>query len=140
VAWGDGASRLTLDTMHLGSVGGEMRWETPDFGVARDRYDIEIAGGANRVRLVSHVSAIVPSRRRRRAGRTSSRSGAVERIVVGIDGSEAAAAVLRWAIPLARALDAEVIVVHVVELTTYDTRPLCLPLPLAVHFASDERE
>ncbi len=54
----------------------------------------------------------------------------IERIVVGIDGSEAAAAALRWAIPLARALDAEVIVVHVVELTTYDTRPLGLPLPI----------
>lgn len=44
-----GASRLTLDTMKLGSVGGETLWETPDFGAAPDRYDVEILGGANRV-------------------------------------------------------------------------------------------
>src|SRR5207245_8000742 len=43
------ASRLTLDTMQLGSVGGETRWETPDFGAAPDRYDVEIGGGAHRM-------------------------------------------------------------------------------------------
>jgi AcrR family transcriptional regulator len=46
---GIAASRLTLDTMHLGSVGGETRWETPDFGASADRYDVEIDGGAHRV-------------------------------------------------------------------------------------------
>jgi hypothetical protein len=46
---GAGASRLTLDTMHLGSVGGETRWETPDFGASPDRYDVEIDGGAHRM-------------------------------------------------------------------------------------------
>jgi hypothetical protein len=46
---GDGASKLTLDTMHLGSVGGETRWETPDFGAAPDRYDVEIGGGVYRM-------------------------------------------------------------------------------------------
>jgi nucleotide-binding universal stress UspA family protein len=55
---------------------------------------------------------------------------AARRIVVGVDGSEGSVAALRWAVPLARALDAEIIVVHVVELTTYDTRPLGLPLPV----------
>jgi AcrR family transcriptional regulator len=46
---GAGASRLTLDTMHLGSVGGETRWETPDFGASPDRYDVEVDGGAHRM-------------------------------------------------------------------------------------------
>jgi nucleotide-binding universal stress UspA family protein len=55
---------------------------------------------------------------------------AIERILVGIDGSEGAAAALRWATDLARAADAEVVVVHVVELMAYDTRPLGLPLPI----------
>jgi AcrR family transcriptional regulator len=45
----DGARKLTLDTMHLGSVGGETRWETPDFGAAPDRYDVEIGGGVYRM-------------------------------------------------------------------------------------------
>jgi AcrR family transcriptional regulator len=46
---GEGASKLTLDTMQLGAVGGETRWETPDFGASPDRYDVEIDGGAHRV-------------------------------------------------------------------------------------------
>jgi AcrR family transcriptional regulator len=48
---GDGASKLILDTVQLGSVDGETRWETPDFGAAPDRYDVEIRGGANRLRF-----------------------------------------------------------------------------------------
>jgi DNA-binding MarR family transcriptional regulator len=42
-----GASELTLDSLHLGSVGGEARWATPDFGDATARYEIEITGGAS---------------------------------------------------------------------------------------------
>lgn len=43
---GSGAGKLRLDTMELGSVGGEVRWETPDFQAAADRYDVEVEGGA----------------------------------------------------------------------------------------------
>ncbi len=46
---GVAASRLTLDTMHLGSVAGETRWETPDFEAAPGRYDVEIDGSAHRM-------------------------------------------------------------------------------------------
>jgi AcrR family transcriptional regulator len=46
---GQAASKLTLDTMQLGSVGGETRWETPDYEAAPDRYDVEIDGGAHRM-------------------------------------------------------------------------------------------
>jgi AcrR family transcriptional regulator len=45
----EGARRLTLDTMRLGSVRGETYWETPDFEEARDRYDMEVTGGASRM-------------------------------------------------------------------------------------------
>jgi AcrR family transcriptional regulator len=43
------ATRLTLDTMQVGSVRGDTRWETPDFGLASDRYEMEIGDGAHRV-------------------------------------------------------------------------------------------
>jgi nucleotide-binding universal stress UspA family protein len=40
----------------------------------------------------------------------------VERIVVGVDGSDGSAAALRWAIGIAKRLDAEIVAVHVLEL------------------------
>lgn len=52
VAVHGGASELKIDTLELGSVGGEIRWETPDFRDQQARYDIEVHGGANRL----HVS------------------------------------------------------------------------------------
>jgi nucleotide-binding universal stress UspA family protein len=52
------------------------------------------------------------------------------RIVVGVDGSEGADAALRWASRLALATDAEVVVVHVVDPSTYEVRPLGLPRPV----------
>ena len=48
-------------------------------------------------------------------------------IVVGIDGSPASAAALRWATGLARARDAEIVLVHVIEPITADVPPLGLP-------------
>lgn len=47
----------------------------------------------------------------------------VRRIVVGVDGSEAAARALKWAIGLAAPLDAEVIAVYAYELPAYMPRP-----------------
>ena len=49
---GGGASKLELDTQYLGAVGGPVRLETPDYPKAPDRYDIEIGGGASRIRVI----------------------------------------------------------------------------------------
>ena len=49
---GGGASKLELDTQYLGAVGGPVRLETPDYPKAQDRYDIEIGGGASRIRVI----------------------------------------------------------------------------------------
>jgi DNA-binding MarR family transcriptional regulator len=42
-----GASELFFDEQHFGAVGGETRWQSPDYDGATDRYDIEVTGGAN---------------------------------------------------------------------------------------------
>ncbi|WP_394850221.1 MarR family transcriptional regulator [Pendulispora brunnea] len=46
-----GASGLTIDTLHLGAVGGKTDWASPDFANAKARYDIEVLGGADRLTL-----------------------------------------------------------------------------------------
>jgi nucleotide-binding universal stress UspA family protein len=51
----------------------------------------------------------------------------IDRIVVGVDGSEGSDAALRWAAGLAAAGGAEVVVVHVIDPSTYDLRSLGLP-------------
>lgn len=50
---GHSVSNLTIDTLRLGAVGGEMRWETPDFATATDRYDLEVGGGASGLTLTT---------------------------------------------------------------------------------------
>lgn len=40
-----GLSGLTIDSMKLGSVGGVMRWESPEFEGAQDRFEIDLSGG-----------------------------------------------------------------------------------------------
>src|SRR5215510_675923 len=45
----NGASRLKLETMRVGTADGETLWETPDFGAVANRYDVEISGGAYRL-------------------------------------------------------------------------------------------
>jgi hypothetical protein len=47
-----GAAGLTFDRQRLGAVGGEARLESTDFEGARDRYELEIVGGANQVRVL----------------------------------------------------------------------------------------
>jgi hypothetical protein len=46
-----GASRLTIETFRLGDVGGVMRWASPDYERVKERYDIEITGGAENLTL-----------------------------------------------------------------------------------------
>jgi hypothetical protein len=49
---GGGASKLELDTQHLGAIGGPVRLETPDYGSgAGGKYDLEIGGGASKVTI-----------------------------------------------------------------------------------------
>ena len=48
----------------------------------------------------------------------------MDRIVVGVDGSEGSAEALRWAARLASACGAEVVAVHVIDPSTYDLRSL----------------
>ena len=42
-----GASHLTVDDHHADGIGGELRWQSPDFDGATDRFEIEIAGGVS---------------------------------------------------------------------------------------------
>jgi DNA-binding MarR family transcriptional regulator len=42
-----GAAGLTFDAQRLGAVGGTVVLETPGFGAARDRYELELTGGAS---------------------------------------------------------------------------------------------
>lgn len=46
-----GAAKLKLDTMQLGAVGGEVRWETPGLEGAPDRYELEVGGAANELTI-----------------------------------------------------------------------------------------
>ncbi len=48
-----GVSNLRLDTQRLGSVGGTMSWQTPDYDTATSRYDFRLTGGASTITLSS---------------------------------------------------------------------------------------
>jgi nucleotide-binding universal stress UspA family protein len=62
----------------------------------------------------------------------------INRILVGVDGSEGSCAALSWASRLAEAAGAEVVVVHVIEPPEYDLR--ALGLPRAILNEADWRE
>jgi DNA-binding MarR family transcriptional regulator len=51
-----GCSQLVVDRMQLGAVGGALRWESPEFATATDRYDFEIRGGASDLSIVPDVA------------------------------------------------------------------------------------
>jgi AcrR family transcriptional regulator len=55
-----GASRLALDDLYFGSVGGETRWQSPDFATAEHRYDVEVMGGASRLTVGTGEEAPPP--------------------------------------------------------------------------------
>jgi hypothetical protein len=44
-----GVSRLVFDTTQIGAAGGPIRWESPGYAEATDRYEIVVAGGASRL-------------------------------------------------------------------------------------------
>lgn len=47
-----GAHGLAVDSLQLGSVGGELKWQSPEYDAAADRYDVELSGGAHKFALV----------------------------------------------------------------------------------------
>ncbi len=47
----NGASQVRLDSQQFGALGGEMRWEEPEYERSTDRYDIEISGGASQLTI-----------------------------------------------------------------------------------------
>jgi hypothetical protein len=51
---GSGTSDVTFDEQEFGAVGGGLRLSTTDAGGSEDLYDIEISGGASRVRVTSY--------------------------------------------------------------------------------------
>jgi nucleotide-binding universal stress UspA family protein len=55
-------------------------------------------------------------------------TGGIRRIVVGVDGSEASAAALKWAIRLAKAVGSQVIAVYAVDVPAYFPEPYGLPV------------
>jgi nucleotide-binding universal stress UspA family protein len=64
----------------------------------------------------------------------------LERILVGLDGSEGSALALRWAIDLAKAVDAEIVAVHAFEVPTPVIAPETgVPLGLGVDEVEVER-
>jgi hypothetical protein len=54
VAVNGGASQLRVDEHRFGAIGGGTRWQSPDYDLATDRYDIFIAGGASRLSVGIH--------------------------------------------------------------------------------------
>ena len=53
VRTGAGGSKLAIDEIDLGAVGGMIDWRSPDYDQARARYDIEIGAGASNVTVRS---------------------------------------------------------------------------------------
>ena len=47
-----GVSALALDDQFFGAVGGETRWESPEYKQATDAYDIVVSGGASNLSLI----------------------------------------------------------------------------------------
>jgi hypothetical protein len=50
---GGGTSKLTVDDMQLGAIGGGSRWQSPTYADAPNRYDLEITGGASRLTVIT---------------------------------------------------------------------------------------
>ncbi len=44
-----GVSKLTFDEQSFDAVGGKLRLQSPGYGSASDRYEIEVSGGASEV-------------------------------------------------------------------------------------------
>ncbi len=50
---GGGTSRLELDEMRFGAIGGRFDWQSPDYAAAADKYEINIAGGTSRLTILA---------------------------------------------------------------------------------------
>jgi nucleotide-binding universal stress UspA family protein len=56
------------------------------------------------------------------------KTSVIRRIVVGVEGSESSAAALKWTARLAKALGAQVIAVHAVDVPAYYPEPYGIPV------------
>jgi hypothetical protein len=52
-----GSSKLVLDSMRLGSVGGELRWESQNLPTSTSYYDLEIIGGTSELTVTTTPDA-----------------------------------------------------------------------------------
>ncbi len=55
----NGASHVQFDAQHFGALGGEVRWEGPEYERASDRYEVEIAGGASQLTIDTATTTTV---------------------------------------------------------------------------------
>jgi TetR/AcrR family transcriptional regulator, tetracycline repressor protein len=53
-----GGSKLMLDGLQLGSAGGDMRWDSPDFATAPGYYDLRIHGGTSELGIATTSGGI----------------------------------------------------------------------------------
>jgi len=58
----------------------------------------------------------------------ATRNSGVRRIVVGVDGSESAAAALKWAVRLAKGMGSQVTAVYAIDVPTYVPQPYGTPI------------
>ncbi len=51
-----GASRLRIGEVRLGSVGGHLEWQSPEYATSADRYHLTVGGGADRLEILYEPS------------------------------------------------------------------------------------
>jgi nucleotide-binding universal stress UspA family protein len=70
----------------------------------------------------------------------ATRTSGIRRIVVGVDGSEPAAAAVKWAVRLAKALGSQVIAVYAVDIPAYFPEPYGLPVQFDTEWRAAVKE
>jgi nucleotide-binding universal stress UspA family protein len=58
----------------------------------------------------------------------ATKSSGIRRIAVGVDGSEASAAAIKWAVRLAKGLGSQIIAIYAVDVPAYFPEPYGLPV------------
>jgi hypothetical protein len=47
-----GAAKLRIGDVRLGAVGGSLDWQSPEYALVADRYDLSVGGGADRLDIL----------------------------------------------------------------------------------------
>jgi hypothetical protein len=58
-----GVSNLTLDESKFDAIGRQIRWETPGYDDQADRYEVDVAGGVDRLTIDASPDAPAPEPR-----------------------------------------------------------------------------